>query len=108
MLEFFSLWKIYRKSWMSALQADFMIIFSKSFKIGRQMHKITKPLYGCKALLHTLVKYGFVEFILQVPTFFSLSSFSFVFLQHTKKDREKCAIEKFIFRSSKFLEDPEE
>ena len=39
------------------------------------VNPFTKPLYGCKALLHTLVKYGFVKFILQVPTVFPIFFF---------------------------------
>ena len=46
------------------------------------VNPFTKPLYGCKALLHTLVKYDFVEFILQVPTFFLPLLFVF---RHGKK-----------------------
>ena len=62
------------------------------------VNPFTKQLYGCKALLHTLVKYGFVEFIFTSAYFFSLSLSSF-FLFATQ---EKCNIMQFRLRLKRF------
>ena len=48
------------------------------------VNPFTKQLYGCKALLHTLVKYGFVEFLLCLLFFVSLFFFSFATNHPTK------------------------
>ena len=69
----------------------------------------TKHLYGCKALSHTLVKYGFVEFLFTSayfffsPYFFSLSSFFlFATLLKPLKTQKKCNIMQFRFRLRRF------
>ena len=57
----------------------------------------TKHPYGCKALLHTLVKYSFVEFLFSRYTFYKCLFFflSLLFLFATQ---EKCNIMQFRLR----------
>ena len=56
------------------------------------VNPFTKQLYGCKALLQTLVKYGFVEFIFTSAYFFFSLSLLFLFAT-----QEKCNIMQFRF-----------